>query len=102
MTEAHIPISGGGETLATATWVDHPPKSWVAYAELHEAGESQYSRFNTTAGARIDLRLGIPIESVDTPFRPVLVLIGPDLTNQSTPPAFLEIPDGAGVHDIIP
>lgn len=97
MTEAHIPIAGGGETLVTATWVDDPTKSWVAYAELHEAGESQYFRFNITAGTRIDLRLGIPIESVETAFRPVMVLMGPGLTNQSTPPASLKIPDGAGV-----
>ena len=95
--DAHIPIGDAGETLDTATWVDDPTKSWVAYTELHVAGEAQYFRFNITAGTLIDLRLGIPIESVETSFRPVLVLMGPGLTNQSTPPAFMEIPAGAGV-----
>ncbi|MFW9847002.1 MAG: hypothetical protein ACFFD6_09655 [Candidatus Thorarchaeota archaeon] len=96
-TTAHIPIGGAGETLDTATWVDDPTKSWVAYTELDDAGEAQYFRFNITAGTRIDLRLGIPMEAADTSFRPVLVLMGPGLANLSTAPSFLEIPEGAGV-----
>jgi len=96
-SSAHIPIGGGGESLDTAIWVNEPQNSWVSYTELDEAAEPQYFRFNATAGTRIDLRLGIPIELAATTFRPVLVLMGPGLTNQSTPPAYLELPEGEGV-----
>jgi hypothetical protein len=96
-SSAHIPIGGGGDSLDTAVWVNEPQNSWVSYTELDEPAEPQYFRFNTTAGTRIDLRLGMPIEVSSTAFRPVLVLMGPGLLNQSTPPVYLEIPEDAGV-----
>ncbi len=94
---AHIPIGGGGESLDTATEVIRPLKSWVAYTELHEGEEPHYFKANYSVGERIDIRLIIPMELMETDFRPILVIMGPGLTNQSTPPEYLEIPDGAGV-----
>jgi hypothetical protein len=94
---AHIPIGGGGESLDTATEVIEPLRSWVSYTELHEGGEPNYFKANFSAGERIDIRLSIPIELVETDFRPILVIMGPGLINQSTAPTYLEIPEGAGV-----
>ncbi|MFW9848229.1 MAG: hypothetical protein ACFFF4_03770 [Candidatus Thorarchaeota archaeon] len=94
---AHIPIGGGGDSLETATEVVNPQNSWVAYTELYEGAEPQYFKASYSTGERIDIRLAIPMELVDTDFRPILVIMGPGLTNQSTPPGYLEIPIGAGV-----
>ncbi len=94
---AHIPIGGGGESLDAATEIIDPQNSWVAYTELHEGAEPQYFKANYSSGERIDVRLAIPMELVETDFRPILVIMGPGLTNQSTPPGYLEIPEGAGV-----
>jgi hypothetical protein len=94
---AHIPIGGGGETLETATEVVNPLNSWVAYTELHEGAEPHYFKANYSTGERIDIRLTIPMEVAETDFRPILAIMGPGLTNQSTAPDYLEIPTDAEV-----
>jgi hypothetical protein len=97
LTDAHIPIvPNDGTTLATATEVIDPWKSWFYYSEL-DAGVPHYYTFEATAGERIRFMLNVPIPEVDRGVLPTLVLMGPGVTNQGTPAGFLEIPVGAGV-----
>ena len=94
---AHIPIvPEDGTTLATATEVIDPWKSWFYYSDL-DAGEEHYYTFEATAGERIRFMLNVPLPEGDRGFSPGLVLMGPGVTDQGTHPAGLEIPAGAGV-----
>ena len=96
-TDAHIPIiPEDGTTLATATEVIDPWKSWFYYSEV-EAGVAHYYSFEAAAGERIRFMLNVPLPEGDAGFTPNLVLMGPGVTNQGTPPVFLETPGGAGV-----
>ena len=96
-TDAHIPIvPDDGTTLATATEVIDPWKSWFYYSDL-EAGEIHYYTFEATVGERIRFMLNVPIPEGDRGFSPGLVLMGPSVTDQGTNPTGLEIPVGAGV-----
>jgi hypothetical protein len=95
--DAHIPIvPDDGTTLATATEVIDPWKSWFYYSEL-ETGVLHYYSFEATAGERIRFMLNVPIPEGNRGFSPGLVLMGPNVTNQGTHPTGLEIPVGAGV-----
>ena len=97
LTDAHIPVvPDDGTTLATATEIVDPWKSWFYYSQL-ESGVPHYYTFEATAGERIRFLLNIPISEGDRGFHPTLVLMGPGVTDQGTPPGFLEIPGGAGV-----
>jgi len=97
VADAHIPVvPADGTTLATATEVIDPWKSWFYYSEI-DAGEAHYYTFEATAGERIRFMLNVPIPEGDQGFTPNLVLMGPGVTNQGTPPAFLETPPGAGI-----
>ncbi|MGY5853650.1 MAG: hypothetical protein RTU92_08810 [Candidatus Thorarchaeota archaeon] len=95
--DAHIPIvPDDGTTLATATEVIDPWKSWFYYSNL-DAGEMHYYSFEATEGGRIRFMLNVPIPEGDRGFTPGLVLMGPNVTDQGTHPAGLEIPVSAGV-----
>ncbi len=97
VADAHIPIiPDDGTTLATATEIIDPWKSWFYYSEI-DAGVTHYYSFEVTAGERIRFMLNVPIPEGDSGFTPNLVLMGPGVTNQGTPPVSLEIPVGAGV-----
>lgn len=95
---AHVPISSqDGETLETAFFIEEPTKSWVIYSDLHEGAEPRYFGFEVEAGERIRLLLSIPIITNPDEFQPSVALMGPGLTNSSSIPGFLEIPESAGV-----
>ena len=95
---AHVPVSAqDGETLETAFFIEEPTKSWVIYSELHEAGHPQYFAFEMDAGTRIRMLLSIPVTADPTTFEPSIALMGPGITNSSSIPGFLEIPESAGV-----
>jgi hypothetical protein len=96
---AHAPLSAGSnESLATATQVDDPTKSWAVYADLHEGGEAQYYRFQAARGDSIPLQvLRSPAED-ESGFVPGLAIMGPGVVDEGTPPAFLQRPAGAGVR----
>jgi len=95
---AHVPISAqDGETLETAYYIEEPTKSWVIYSNLHEGAEPQYFAFNIEAGMRIRMMLAIPIHSDPNAFQPSIALMGPGLSNSSSIPSYLEIPESAGV-----
>lgn len=94
---AHAPLSGGdNESLATATIIPDPTKSWAAYGELHEGGEAQYYRFLFSEGQEILVSLFISPASKDVGFLPALVLMGPSVSNQGTVPDYVEVPEGSG------
>lgn len=98
---AHAPIgSGDNESLATATLVTDPIKSWAIYGELHEGGEAQYYKFDATKGQRIHLTLLTTTSAEDATFTPGIILMGPGLPSQGTVPNFVQTPAGAAVTAI--
>lgn len=93
---AHAPVgSGDNESLATATLVTDPTKSWAIYGELHEGGEAQYYRFDATQGQHIHLTLLTTTSAEDATFTPGVILMGPGLPNQGALPDFVQAPPGA-------
>lgn len=94
---AHSPLSSGdNESLDTATFIPDPNKSWAIYANLHEGGEAQYYRFETSKGQRIYVMLLKSTAVEEDDFLPGLVLMGPDISNEGAVPAYVEVPEGAG------
>ncbi|MHA2378206.1 MAG: hypothetical protein ACXADS_02945 [Candidatus Thorarchaeota archaeon] len=95
---AHVPVAPEpGETLDTAVKIENPTKSWVIYSDLHEGAEPHYFHFEIEQGARIRLKLMIPINHDPSEFRPVMALMGPGLTNEGVAPSYLETPESGGV-----
>ncbi len=97
VADAHIPIVPvENTTLANATEVVDPWKSWFYYSEL-DVGEIHYYTFEATASERIRFMLNVPIPEGDQGFSPGLVLMGPGVADQGTHPTGIEIPVGAGI-----
>jgi hypothetical protein len=95
---AHAPLgAGSNESLATATHVPDPTKSWAVYADLHEGGEAQYYTFDITQGQRIHVSLLTTTSSEDANFTPGVILMGPGVPNRGFVPSYVEIPAGAGI-----
>jgi hypothetical protein len=93
---AHSPLgSGSNESLATATLIPDPTKSWALYAQLHEGGEANYYGFNITVGQRIHIMLYKSRRSDEAAFSPSFVLMGPDLVEQGSVPNYLQKPPDA-------
>jgi len=93
---AHAPLTpGDNESLATATFIPDPTKSWAIYGELHEGGEAQYYSFNITEGQRIHVSLFKSTNPEDREFAPGFVLMGPVINNQGASPDYVEVPVGA-------
>jgi hypothetical protein len=94
---AHSPLGAGdNESLATATPVPEPTKSWAIYAQLHEGGEAQYYQFDMLAGQRIYVQLFTSTAPEDANFTPSMALMGPGILKNETAPAYVEMPAGAG------
>ncbi len=97
MASAHSPLgSGDNESLATATVVPEPTKSWAIYADLHEGGEAQYYALDMLAGQRIYVQLFTSTAPEDANFTPSMALMGPGIAGNETAPAYVEMPRGAG------
>lgn len=95
---AHTPIGGGdNESIATATLITDPSKSWAVYAELHEGGEAQYYQFEASQGETIHLTLYTTTHAEDDGFIPSLILMGPSIPNQGFIPAYVEVLPNAGL-----
>ena len=98
VASAHVPLgSGSNESLATATRVADPTKSWAIYADLHEGGEAQYYVFDVVRGERIHISLLTTTASEDGNFTPGFVLMGPGLESRGFVPPYVETPPGAGL-----
>jgi hypothetical protein len=94
---AHAPLGvGDNESLATATAISDPTKSWAVYARLHEGGEAQYYRLEAKRGETIPLQLFRSPAEDGTGFVPSLVVMGPGMQDGGTVPPFIERPAGAG------
>jgi len=93
---AHAPLgSSDNESLATATVIPNPTKSWAIYAELHEGGEAQYYNFNIEAGQKIHVMLFKSTRSEESKFLPGFILIGPGISEQGNVPDYVETPADA-------
>ena len=93
--QAHSPtMAGDNESLATATQINDPTKSWAVYAELHEGGEAQYYKFDMSAGQTIYVQLFISTDSANGNFTPDFVLMGPGIQTNGTVPGYVEQPNG--------
>lgn len=101
IASAHTPLKPGHEnhTLETAVDVPSPTKSWTLYRELHEANEPEYFKLQFQTGERMKISLYVPTTE-DPHFLPTLVVIGPDITSDTTLPEFIEIPNDAGFNVI--
>jgi hypothetical protein len=92
---AHTPLgAGSNESLASATPVPDPTKSWAIYAELHQGGEAQYYRLEMRKGQRIHVSLFTTTAAEDATFTPSLILMGGGLTAAGSVPGYLEVPPG--------
>ena len=89
-------MPGSNESLATATVVPDPTKSWAIYGQLHEGAEAQYYRFDAVEGQRIHVSLLKSTAPDDEGFLPSFVLMGPKITLRGNVPAYVEVPQGAG------
>ena len=90
---AHAPLKpGDNESLATATFIPAPTKSWAIYGELHEGGEAQYYPFNMTDGQKIHVMLFKSTRSEEAEFLPSFVLMGPGISEQGDVPDYVEKP----------
>ncbi len=95
---AHAPLgSGSNESLATATVVPEPTKSWAIYADLHEGGEAQYYVFAIGQGERIHIALLTTTAAEDANFTPGVLLMGPGISSEGVVPSYVETPAGAGI-----
>jgi len=93
----HAPLMpGSNESLATATLISDPTKSWAVYAELHEGGEAQYYSFYIAEWQRIHISLLKSTAPDNQEFLPSLVLMGPKLDMRGAVPKYVQVPEGAG------
>jgi len=95
IVKAHSPtMAGDNESLATATVIVDPTKSWAVYAELHQGGEAQYYKFDISAGQTIYVQLFISTDSANGNFTPSFILMGPGIQTNDTVPGYIEQPNG--------
>jgi hypothetical protein len=98
VVNAHVPITTHDDnTLETAFLIEDPTKSWVVYSDVHEGALPQYFKFEMDAGTRLRFTLAIPVIEDPNEFQPSIALIGPGITNSSSIPDYLEIPESSGV-----
>lgn len=94
---AHAPLgTGGNESLAGATIVPDPTKSWAIYGDLQQGGEARYYRFEVALGQKVHIMLFTTTSVQDVGFLPGVVLMGPGIAGTGTVPAYVETPPGAG------
>lgn len=75
VASAHIPIiPDDGNTLATATEIIDPWKSWFYYTEI-SAGEAHYYRFEASESERIRFMLNLPLPEGDRGFNPIFIFM---------------------------
>ena len=93
---AHSPTFPGNNTsLANATIVDNPSKSWAIYSHLEE-GTSQYFAVDLKAGDRLYLNLIAPTHEKGSGFQPDVVVLGPTSDKNGSVPTSVVIPTGYG------
>jgi hypothetical protein len=102
---AHSPTFPGNNTsLANATLVEDPSKSWAIYDHLEEATVQCYA-LDLKSGDRLFLSLIVPTHEKGTGFQPEMVILGPFSDKNGTVPSTIELPAGYGwnvVNSTIP
>jgi hypothetical protein len=94
--DAHSPTFPGDNTsLANATIVENPSKSWAIYTHLEE-GTAQYYAVDLRAGDRLYLNLIVPTNEKGTGFLPDMAVLGPFADRNGTPPSTVDVPAGYG------
>jgi hypothetical protein len=89
----HSPVDPEeGESLATATHVEDPAKSWVIYGHLDGPGDAWYFEMEMGAGERLYLSL----LSTEKGFIPAMVVMGPGWERPANGTVDVEVPDGYG------
>ncbi len=93
---AHSPSFPGENTsIAKATHIDDPSKSWAIYAHLEEAAINYYS-IDLRARDRLYLNLIAPTHEKGTGFLPDLVIVGPFADKNGSLPITVELPGNSG------
>jgi hypothetical protein len=89
---AHVPLGAGeNDSLERATSVENPTKSWAIYGDIDRAGQARYFKLQMNNGERLYASLFL---SQSGAFSPGMVVMGPGLVTEGTPPSFVEIPHG--------
>ena len=97
---AHSPtFPGNNSSLANATVVENPSKSWAIYTHLEEA-TVQYYALDMKAGDRLYLNLIVPTHEKGSGFQPEMVILGPFTDKNGTVPVSVDIPIGYGWRTI--
>lgn len=99
---AHSPLGTGENiTLAAASEIPDPAKSWAIYSNLDEEHLARYFMFDIAEGERIYVNLIISSGSKNAGFLPRFALMGPNLTDENVAlmPSWVErLPDdGNGI-----
>ena len=93
---AHSPAFPGNNTsLANATLVENPSKSWAIYSHLEES-TVQYYVLDLKAGDRLYLNLIEPTHEKGTGSLPTMAILGPFLDRNGSLPSTVQIPPGYG------
>lgn len=92
---AHKPVSIGGtfSTIDQALLMTDIDVSQVVYSPLSQADAQLWLTFDATAGATLDVSLGIPVLDRLNDYRPKLAVLGPGLPPVDLP---IDTPPGAG------
>jgi hypothetical protein len=94
---AHSPTFPGNNTsLANATVVENPSKSWAIYSHLEE-GTYQYFAVDLKAGDRLYLNLIVPTHEKGSGFQPDMIILGPFSGRNGSVPTSVDIPTGYGL-----
>jgi hypothetical protein len=92
---AHSPLfPAENHSIASATFVERPAKSFAIYHEL-EAQQAAYYEFRMSSGERIYLQTLTPAPPIDG-FVPGLALLLPNTDDRQPLPSFIEVPSGYG------
>jgi len=96
---AHSPLgTGDGTSIATASVIPDPAKSWAIYSSLDDEHQVRYYVFDIDEGERIYISLIISSGSRNAGFLPSFALMGPNLTDENVAllPSYVERLSGAG------
>lgn len=88
---AHAPTSfGENHTVATASHIEEPLKSWAIYSQLDPGGEARYYALDMKAGERVFVSLIVSTDSKSAGFLPTIAVMGEGIAHNDSVPAFFE------------
>lgn len=93
---AHVVVvAGPGDSLANATALPSPPAR--VFDELAPSGGLHYYKLDLGAGATARVRLAAGVGAfADPTSKPLVLIAGPGLPNDTFVPPGVDVPDGAG------